>query len=203
MAWDPNNTNVDVTLSNENRTATANSDGTDRTAISVEYKTTGKWYWEIEANVIAATTYLSYGICHADVDFTKNTRSGYNESWAYMTNDRLYHDGIFDACSYTVPSSDDIISFAVDIDNGKLWFGVNGVWQQGDPATGTTPSFEDTTISGQNMYVCYTHRYSGEQCTTQFDSAQLSYSPPAGFTSLTVSFTGYFSGYVYEQGSPI
>lgn len=180
--WDPLNSNSNILLSNNNLTATALTSAVTLTTISNGFKNTGKWYWEIYLNSILM--YESFGFCLADVDFTKTTRSGWNESWAWMTQGRNYHDALY-ITGLPIMHGHDTLQFAIHIDVGKLWYGINGEWaNSGDPENGLNPAREDSTIIGQNVYACATLRYIDKQQTARFLSSDLSYTPPVGFSTI-------------------
>ena len=185
-AWDPNNINqAGISLSNNNRTATAIADGTDITFISDFSKSDGKIYWEIELGDITSQ-YQSFGVCHIDNGFTNTTRTGWSESWAWMLNGRYYHNG-----GYTTggnATNYDRLMFAADIDNYRLWFGKNGTWNSGDPVAGTGAQFEDYTMASFPWYFCGTLRYTGDPCTVSFKSTQFYYDVPAGFSAAGAAF---------------
>ncbi len=66
--------------------------------------------------------------------------------------------------------------FAFDPDTGKLWFGLNGVWQ-GDPVAGSGERFSG--IVGTQYPVVSV--YGGGKVTLTFDPAQFFYTFPAGY----------------------
>jgi hypothetical protein len=76
-----------------------------------------------------------------------------------------------------------IISVAVDIDNSKIWWRVNGgAWfGGGDPATGTSPVF---TISSGKTYAFAVSPYNNNGVTANFGQRPFSYTPPTGFNAL-------------------
>ena len=118
------------------------------------------------------------------IDFTKDTRVGWNESWGFMGNNRLYHDG-----SYRNPGvghdEGDIVMVALDANVGKLWFGKNGTWiESGNPATATNPQFDDATMTAAPIYPCCCLRYNDDQLTARFSISHQSYTAPSGFTSI-------------------
>ena len=186
--WDPSKTHSNFTLSNANRTVTCNTAGTAQSAISDWARTSGKWYWEIDVDTLYSY-YTSIGFCDqsGDTDFTKNIRTGWNESWAINLQSsavRVYHDGSYWNLSETVGEGD-IVMIAIDIDAGKAWMGKNGTWwDSGDPANGTDPLWNDSTIIGNSISAAVSLRYINDKMTSQFISAQLTYTPPSGFSAL-------------------
>ena len=106
----------------------------------------GKWYMECKFTVAEggnerALTGVSY---EPVVDAANNHFVGrQSTSWAYKDYDgALVHDTGSDhtgegyGTGYNV---NDIISIALDLDNSKLYFALNGTWQDsGDPTSGAT-----------------------------------------------------------------
>jgi len=108
--------------------------------------TSGKWYAEFK--FVDSGTDLIVGIC--PIDDPDLNRGGI--SFAYYGSDSSLDEsvGIYAAngnryigggpSSYANSwSTSDIMSIAVDMDNGKLYFAKNGTWQNsGDPTSGST-----------------------------------------------------------------
>ena len=105
--------------------------------------TSGKWYWEVKA-VVAAQ--CETGVCEA------NTVLGYSQHFNNETDPRaisvnpggnIYGKGGEDYDDHENWAADlsnnDIIMWALDMDNYELWHGINGTWtDSGDPTSGAT-----------------------------------------------------------------
>ena len=114
--------------------------------------TKGKYYWEFKPTVHSGGDFPQIGIVSVDAfdadDYIGNESSGY----AYM------HDGRKNvpagASSYgDTWTTNDIISVAFDMDNLKLYFAKNGVWQDsGDPTSGSTGT---GAISVSSSFSCF------------------------------------------------
>ena len=64
-------------------------------------------------------------------------------------------------------SDGDIINVAVDTDNKKVWFGVNGTWNgSGDPAAGSNPTFTYTAASD----LVFSHQHLKDSATSTLRS---------------------------------
>ena len=108
--------------------------------------TSGKWYAEFK--FVDSGTDLIVGICPIDdpdlnrggISFAYyGSNSSLDESVGiYAANGNRYIGG--GPSSYANSwSTSDIMSIAVDMDNGKLYFAKNGTWQNsGDPTSGST-----------------------------------------------------------------
>jgi|TARA_Y100000033_G_scaffold45898_1_gene49797 hypothetical protein len=142
--WNVLDKQSEVTLANGNLDATftgPNGHGVSGTlAVS-----SGKFYWEV---TVGANT--SLGIHKASVNTTGSRwTGGRNYSWGYAPNGQVVHDSSYSNYG-TAHTNGDIVGVAFDADNGKLYFSLNGTWQNsGNPATGTNPAFSglDTSIA--------------------------------------------------------
>ena len=114
-------------------------------AISTMGFGSGKWYWEIEIDSQVTYTQLAGVIKESQMEaalltsFNVGANSG---GWSYFLqsntdNGKAFHNNSASSV-YTTVSDGDILSIAVDADNGKIYFGVNGTWvNSGDPAAGS------------------------------------------------------------------
>ena len=77
-----------------------------------------------------------------------------------------------------------VIGYALDVDVGKLWWALNGIWQaSGDPAAGTNAAFSGLSGTfraaiGPNLNATHTHTV-----TANFGATAFTYTPPSGFNS--------------------
>ena len=205
-AWDPSKTDSDIDLSNSNRTLHPNSSGEGLTSISDWSVGSGKIYWEIEIDYIG-TQYCSFGICDqgAGSNFAVGDRVGWDESWAYYDasyTGRAYHDGSYELYAGTLAAGD-VLMFALDMDNHKLFVGKNGSWlNDSDPEAGTDPMFEDSTITG-TISACVSLRYSStyyDQITSCFKSSEFNYSAPSGYSAVDGGGSGATEPDISSEG---
>jgi len=128
----------------------------------------GKWYWETKLSTSGGNTYIGF-VRNGGLDATKNIRESKGigdgddaNSWSYAVTTRSadlkvirYNNG--DAVSSYGPdiSNGDIIQTWLDLDNGKVWWGVNGtlntVSGTANPATGAYPHITFTV--GDEFYI--------------------------------------------------
>jgi len=178
---------------------------------STWFPTTGKWYWEVH-NEGATSTYPYLGITDQRMTMTNATKgSFYSVAWlrtggvASMTGTNTYM-GTITTNTVTSWTNDDIIMFALDVDNRKLWIGKNGTWDgSGDPAAGTgedaswtedtgvSPSFMGYASQGVNSVFNFGQdgTFAGNQ-TAQGNADEngvgdFYYSPPSGFLAMATS----------------
>jgi len=101
----------------------------------------------------------------------------------YRTDRAWWISGAY-AGDLTRWATGDVVMMAADAIAGKVWFGVNGAWSNGDPAAGTGGIVY--AIAGL-FFGCgaFVHTTDGPQkITARFAAADQSYSAPAGFTAV-------------------
>ena len=215
--------NADATLSNGNTSCLTNS-GTyaDRPVMTTLGMTKGKYYCEIKAGTLNTGATWEYGILGITGRPLKNvTGSEQYQHLGSVTEDFGYYafnghllnnsgSSNTDTAYGNTWTTNDIIGIAVDIDNSKLYFSKNGVWQDsGDPTSGATgtgaisiDAVSSTTLGAYFFAVGayhYTPRYNfyanfgnGYFGTTAVSSAGTNasnigifeYDVPAGYTAL-------------------
>ena len=105
--------------------------------------TQGKWYAEYKV-IDAGDPQNGVMIGVTNVDLS-NFQSGGNDleqsgeyGINYYANGNILNDSLTVA-TYTAMSDGDIVMIALDIDNGKIYWGRNGTWENsGDPTSGAT-----------------------------------------------------------------
>ena len=113
--------------------------------------TSGKWYWEIKIPTVArANTGIGDG--NAIAGFS-GVMYDEDPSKGFMVNYNGQIEENATATSYANSLSDnDIVMWALDMDNHRAYYGINGTWQDsGDPTSGSTGTGDVTTqISDQS-----------------------------------------------------
>ena len=129
----------------------------------------GKWYWELQPQGTFGTSdNVPY------VGIIKTTEIGARQALTSTTsasNDTITMEANGDKVVLGTTSAgygdtftnDDKLMMAVDCDNGKVWWGVNGTWQKsgavGDPANGTNAN---ATFTAGTEFVPYCLGWSGD-----------------------------------------
>jgi len=145
-----------LSLANGNNTTNQTSNWGDYGIRSTLAATTGKYYWEAK---IATSNTLC--IIPMETRLVINLSDGspaddlYGVQRYSDSTSNIYDDGTFvqnTSAMWGGITSSDIISFALDLDNGKLFLAKNGAYKNqsgatGDPVNGTNPTFtiSDTT----------------------------------------------------------
>ena len=145
----------------------------------------GKWYCEFKVlNSTGETDYLLFGVGDA-VNYTSPQYLGQAAtSYGYGGSGKKYNNAVGASYgdSYT---TNDIIGIALDMDNHKVWFSKNGVWQAaGDPVAGANPAFNITPTEGYCVGVSWSNPPSLMQA--EFFEDDFNYTPPAGFKAITL-----------------
>ena len=112
----------------------------------------GKWYWETEYDNIgqAGVNRDFTGIAKAEWDILAGTDgasfSVFSTGYSYTTKGEKQNND--SAATYgNAVSAGNIVQTALDMDNGKIWWGINNTWQNsGNPATGANEAY--SSISG-------------------------------------------------------
>ena len=127
-----------------------------RNAIATMGVSTGKWYWEQIVSA-SSTKYCNPGFV-TDRGFADNsagTYLGYKAwSWGYDgSNGKIWHNAAGTTQLTVAPTTQWKAGVALDLDNGKAWFSLNGVWMGtgANPSTGAGAAFPSLT-TGINYY---------------------------------------------------
>ena len=195
--WDPSFKHANITLSNGNLTATGSGGWTG--LASTFSASSGKWYCEITVDNIADHAVI--GVVSEDwsVATYPGSSDGPGGGYGYYSNDgNKYHNypgfpGI-EGYGSSWTSDGDVIGIALDMDNDKLWFSKNGVWQaSGDPAAGTNYAYGPTTTHkfGAShdsfpgaltpIFIGASPNESGNALTINFGQFPFAYPVPTGF----------------------
>jgi len=134
---------VGFTIENGNTVFNPSSGTNQFTTSTICTPSTGKFYWEMKSTSSSGGDWPDIGLMFTDSISTHMAATGnpqHNFSyaagieangtrWAFGTQTLNWFGGF---------NNNDIITFAVDVGAGKLWWGVNGAWlNSGDPANGT------------------------------------------------------------------
>ena len=208
---------ANFSLSNgANTMATGNNTAWNNAICSTLVATGGKFYWE--AKWTDGDSYSIIGIIKAeDIHRCATSLSGTGTDIYMHANAIQTDNGGGSPQKYSFVSSDGNISisappgcimqFALDCENRKFWFGVNGTfYNSGNPATGANPTWDTTDIPADGEFVPYAQGYkisgatafqfnfgNGYFGTTAVSSAGTNasnngifeYDVPSGFTALS------------------
>lgn len=173
--WNPADKDAGVTLTNLNRTAVGSSWKSARALLGFE---TGKWYWELRYDSVATDNSM-IGVLSGAGSLSSHIGSS-QEGWGmfcYNLGGEQYHNNAQVSKLGTISGAGAILMVAIDMDNHKLWFGIDGTWlNSGDPAAGTGAIFDD--LDKSPLYPAIS---TGAIVSTVRFSNPI-YSPPSGFS---------------------
>jgi len=120
----------------------------------------GKWYFEFKSN--AGNGRALIGMVKSDYapeQIGDNEEPGANaHSFAYRQNQgdiQMNNSTSSYGTQVTWTVDGGILMMAVDLDNNKVWYGVDGTWQNsGDPANGTNGFDWSTVRTADEPYLC-------------------------------------------------
>jgi hypothetical protein len=166
------------TINNGNLNVTSVGTSNDFAVLStMALPSSGKFYWE--CNV---ATSAGFGFTYIGVSVATTGSSWVGFTRAYQSDGSKYNNTTGDASYGNTYTSGDLISVAVDMDAGKIWFGKNGTWQaSGNPATGANAAFSDVTNQPDLRAMFYA--YEGN-LIANFGQRPFAYTPPTGFLAL-------------------
>ena len=174
--------NSDATLSLGNLKAVYAADYAAE--FTIARLTSGKYYWETK---VSGTNLASTGVIQGSYYGSLDRSANLNSTGIYYYNPysgNKMKDG--SGTSYgSAASADDILQCALDLDNDKIWWGINNTWQNsGDPAAGSNAAYTDLTDTDYTPVLGY-----GSAGTIELNCGQqtLSYTPPTGFKTLNVA----------------
>ena len=152
----------------------------------------GKWYWEMKnessnhanyiipgfmdaefyANLVSASG-LPGNYYDANNGFTNNVQGGGDNN-----NFSIHRAGSSNATSSGGLLQNQVLSFALDLDNRKCWFAREGTYyNSGDPAAGSNETWSTSDIvAGKSYTPVVFHYYTGSQGSFNFGSPAFSIS---------------------------
>lgn len=172
VTWNPNDCNSNITLSNNNLTAT-------RSTVAVAYygvratigRSKGKWYWELTLN---GSTYMVLGVANASSSLSSGTQQ-------FQTGALLYYNGGYKENETTQISygssstTNDVIGVALDLDNKQLEFFKNGV------SMGVAFTTELTNLGTPLYPFVKMYTASAFSFTANFGATPFTYPAPNGY----------------------
>ena len=181
---------TNVTLSEANLKAQVGSTGgVYRTAAGTFGVSSGKWYWELAfgnptvGNPIVGVGDMTVATSSWNSDTSTNANFWYVDG--FTGNKINGAAGTSYGSSFT---TSDTCMVALDMDNGKIWWGKNGTWfASGNPASGTNAAF--TNLANKLLTIalfggCGSCGFTGNLYQLNFGQRPFFYTPPTGFKAL-------------------
>lgn len=178
VTWDQSNDGNNLVYTNGDLTVGITVDADWEQTLATLARSTGKYYFEVETVSnpgIAANT--TVGVQNGSESLNSYIGDSTN-GWGYQSNGR-YYNSLANTGNPTW-STGGTVMVAVDLDNNKIWFGLNGTWD-GDPAAGTGEAYSN--LSTGDIYPAASPYHSYHTCTAHFVESDMSYSIPTGFSA--------------------
>ena len=181
--WNPLAKSSDHSATNGNLTATSSSYGAMCATMGAS---SGKWYWEMfySNRTSSVSPVIGFG---NDLFNYANPPSGYlgsdsNAGGLQVNNGSAAFNG--GSTSYgSAISTNDLVMFAMDLDNRKFYIGKNGTWfNSGNPVTQTNAWPYSANILGSTFFPAV-NMYT-DTGDTNFGQRPFAYTPPTGFVAL-------------------
>lgn len=180
-AWDPSATHAELTLSGGDLVVTKNAGSGFRSTRSTIGVSSGKHYWEYKITTDGGQPDFVVG-----VGTTSATLAGFvgtdNEGRGYYQRDGSKYKNGVGAAFGGAYSNGSVINVALDMDAGKVYFGINGSWIGGHPADGTGAAFSD--LSGLTIHAMVSPIRSASPAhvlTANFGETAFAHTVPSGF----------------------
>jgi len=186
-------TGSNVTISDGNLTFENANSGSANDARATFAISSGKWYWEVEADALGQSGVGREFIGVVSPEWRLGTGSaGSNFSqdstgYAYNTVGQKINNN--SASSYgSALSAGDIVGVALDLDNGKIWWSVNGTFQaSGDPAAGTNEAYSGLSGTFAPAFAVDYGTGTSRLIANFGQTGGLTYTPPTGFLQIDSS----------------
>lgn len=179
-------TSNNITFSNANLSLDVGATGgVYRNAGGTFAQSTGKWYWEFAFGNTVANPLGGVGdVTQSRATWESDTTGNANFWYVNAINGNKVNAGSTSYGSSFLTT--DICMVALDMDNGRIWWGKNGTWfASGDPAAGTNAAF--TNLTGKTLAPVFfggSGSSGGNSYTLNFGQRPFSYAPPSGFKTL-------------------
>lgn len=178
--FSPTYTHADITLSNNNSTATRGAAADAwRTTVGVDTHKLQSVYAEFMINKVVNKLFVGIGTSSSSL--SNYLGSGYGYGW-HSTLGNYYNQAVGKPSSLGTYTDGDIIMVAVKAIGADqyLWFGKNGVWD-GDPIAGTGYAYK--LINSDNLRIGASMYSATGQVTARVKNSEFTYTAPSGFDS--------------------
>jgi hypothetical protein len=186
--------NAVLTLSEGNTKATHSSVSGGEENRATLGAANGKWYFEFQIqHTVGSTNPFAVGMMsntgrnplESDLKTTEAfTSAWHSDASSNRIESRVSGSATLLNCNLSYPDNGDIINVAMDLDNGRVFFGKNGTYIQdalsntGNPSTGANPPVSFTT--GGHFYFPAIHNRGSQGLTVSLNTGNPSFSISSG-----------------------
>jgi len=158
-----------------------NSGSNDTAIFGTFGVSSGKWYAEFTTNTVGNS---AFGISNEQAPIGGANQHLNANNWYFE-----YSGSKVDTARTAYGSAivnGDIVQLALDMDNGKVWWGINNTWQAtGDPVAGTNAAF--TGLTGTIFPNFAMTSTIVPNIESNFGQSGFTYTPPTGFKALNTA----------------
>jgi hypothetical protein len=175
--WNPSDKSAGITLSGANLVASGTNNGSN--VRSTTSKSSGKWYFEVTATAVGDLSNI--GIADAAFPFPNALGSFDAHAAGYDSLGNLHANTNATLIAASTYTTGDVIGVAVDVPNHKIYWSLNGVWQNSAvPASGTGGI--DYITTSAIFAAVYFSTSTLVSLTANFGQNSFAHAPPTGFS---------------------
>jgi hypothetical protein len=187
--WDPTIANSNSVFTNGNRDFNNVSNAAWVSAKGVQSRNSGAYYFEVllASNAAAGSSFVGLAGNGLNSSNCGNFLGSVPESMGIFANSNSVRGNT----PFTIITSgsethavNDVIQVAVDFTSGSVWLGKNNTWRNGTtPSTGATTGRVASFAGGTTLFPATASADSGNRTRIRTAVADLSYTPPSGFSA--------------------
>ena len=186
--------NAVLVLSEGNTKATHSDSGGGEENRATLGAANGKWYFEFQIqHTVQAYNPFAVGMMsntgQTPLESDLKTTEAFTSAWHTDSSTNRIESRVAGSltslnCNLSYPDSGDIVQVAMDLDNGRVFFGKNGTYIQdassntGNPSTGANPAVTFTT--NNHFYFPAIHNRGSQGLTLSLNTGQPSFSISSG-----------------------
>jgi hypothetical protein len=151
----------------------------------------GKFYFEATIQALSGNNFFMIGACGIQTTSTlyANLTGQVANGWGVQCNGtsggtKYNNNGTVNVsnASFAGWVVNDVLQCAVDVTNGRIWFGKNNVWLEGSPSAGTGASY--TNLTGAIAPSVSVYGSGVDKLAVNCGQRPFAYTPPTGFLAL-------------------
>jgi hypothetical protein len=151
----------------------------------------GKFYFEATIQALSANNFFMIGACGIQTgnllygNYAGQVANGWSVQCNGTSGGTKYNNNAtvnVSNASFAGWVAGNTLQCAVDVTNGRIWFGKNDVWLEGNPSAGTGASY--TNLTGAIAPSVAVYSTGVDKLAVNFGQRPFAYTPPTGFLAL-------------------
>ena len=180
LTWNPNDAAPDIQFSNDNFTVASLASWQSVRANAP--KSSGKWYFEVELKENHNDFYF-VGVASQSFNLNGCCLGSYGSWGYYIKQGELRGDGNISAQDAWCEQPVCTVGVAVDMDEGEIWWSMNGNWQSSNSTSMGSASFGNVSGTVYPAVSLALNDWDDSHATIHACSAEMLYGPPPGFSA--------------------